>query len=105
MWTLAEAQTLIRDLQPKVHALDYHVTLGGGVLNSGASEKDLDLFFIPKNGYPSAPRKIVDLLCEEWGFPRSLRDSPDYQADYEYHCQEMLMFRPRVTQRIDVFIQ
>jgi hypothetical protein len=104
MWTLAEAQTLIQALQPKVHALGYHVTLGGGVINRGSSEKDLDLFFIPKNGEDSAPRTIVVLLMGTFGIPRSLRDSPDYQANYTYHCKEMLMFHDG-TKRIDVFIQ
>lgn len=47
MWTLDEALDLIRRIQPKLKPLGYHVCLGGGVLNIGSSEKDLDLFFVP----------------------------------------------------------
>lgn len=46
-WTLDEALTVIRDLQPRIKALGWHVALAGGVLNVGRSDKDLDLVFLP----------------------------------------------------------
>ena len=46
MWTLQEALQLIRDLQPQLKPLHYHVALGGGVLNKGTSQKDLDLYLL-----------------------------------------------------------
>jgi hypothetical protein len=47
IWTLAEALYLIKDIQSALKPLGYHVVLGGGVLNRGWSQKDLDLYFIP----------------------------------------------------------
>lgn len=44
---LAETQLLIRDLQEIAWPLNYHVTLGGGVLNHGYSDKDIDLYILP----------------------------------------------------------
>lgn len=44
---LAETQLLIRDLQEIAWPLNYHVTLGGGVLNHGYSDKDIDLYVLP----------------------------------------------------------
>ncbi len=47
MWTLEDALLLIREIQPRIYKFAYHVCLGGGVLNRGESEKDLDLYFSP----------------------------------------------------------
>lgn len=47
MWTLDEALNLIRALQPSTRKFNYHLCLGGGVLNKGGSQKDLDLYFLP----------------------------------------------------------
>lgn len=47
MWGLSGALEVIRLIQPVVKTFDYHVLLGGGVLNRGFSEHDLDLYFIP----------------------------------------------------------
>ena len=47
MWTLEEAQKLINGMQAFAKDYNYHVALGGGVLNKGKSDKDLDLYFLP----------------------------------------------------------
>lgn len=46
-WYLADAQLLIRKLQELAWPLSHHVALGGGVLNHGYSEKDLDIYILP----------------------------------------------------------
>ena len=47
VWNLAEASTIIGNIQPKVWECGYHACLGGGVINCGYSRKDLDIFIIP----------------------------------------------------------
>jgi hypothetical protein len=46
-WYLADAQQLVRKLQGRMWALGRHVALGGGVLNHGYSDGDLDLYVLP----------------------------------------------------------
>lgn len=76
----------------------------GGVLHRGQSLKDLDLFFSPLNKYETNPREVLLKLCEFFGSPKALRDSPDYQEANLDHWTDMyyFMFEGR---RIDVFIQ
>lgn len=104
VWILSQALDLIRELQPLMRSMHYHITLGGGVLNEGFSEKDLDLFIIPENGSPSEPRKVIACLIEQLGPCVPLRDSPDYGPNAEPHAKEMLKFTV-YGMRIDVFIQ
>lgn len=47
MWTLEDGLAVVRSLQPLTRQFNYHLALGGGVLNNGASDKDLDLYFLP----------------------------------------------------------
>ena len=110
-WELDEVLKLVRELQPKCHALQYHVALGGGVLNKGYSDKDLDLFFFPFNNdvvaiVPDALREILRATFgEEYtlGGPGVLPED----IDLAYPDQECL-FRARYTyrgpKRVDVFI-
>lgn len=46
-WDLASAVVLARSLQPIAHEAGFNLTLGGGVLNVGYSDKDLDLVLLP----------------------------------------------------------
>lgn len=104
-WVLADALVLIRELQPIIFKWHYHVTLGGGVLNRGQSEKDLDLFFYPLNGYDSQPYHIVKTLDEALGCHGvAMRDGPDYHVGAMWHYPEMRVYMYQ-GKRIDVFIQ
>lgn len=47
MWTLDDGLAVVRSLQPLTRQFNYHLALGGGVLNNGSSDKDLDLYFLP----------------------------------------------------------
>ena len=49
-WDLVRAVLYIRGLQRKAHQFGYNLTLGGGVLNNGHSDHDLDIVAIPRNG-------------------------------------------------------
>lgn len=46
-WYLADAQLLVRELQAACWPLFHHVALGGGVLNHGYSDKDVDIYVLP----------------------------------------------------------
>jgi len=67
-WTLKEALELIRCIQVTCHSMyNYHICLGGGVLNKGESEKDLDLYFLPMNNEKEAePNKLIEWLETMW---------------------------------------
>lgn len=105
MWTLDEALEIIRELQPQLREMGYHCLLGGGVLNTGVSDKDLDLFFIPLNQHDSTPFAIVEFLGQQLGsFAVSIRDSPDYQGEAMWHYQEMRKI-DYCGKRIDIFVQ
>jgi hypothetical protein len=71
-WTLDEGLDLSRALQPVTRKYGYHLTLGGGVLNKGESNKDLDLFFLPMDSTkPDAPKTdpagLIEWLDGLWG--------------------------------------
>lgn len=46
-WYLADALRLVQRLQAVAWPLGWHIALGGGVLNHGYSDKDLDLYVLP----------------------------------------------------------
>lgn len=110
-WTLVEGVLFMQGLQPLLKECGYHALLGGGVLNTGSSQKDLDVFLVPLNGEESRPREALGVFqsylardgdLDHWGDP--IRDSPDYKAGEPWHWQEMLTFVYQ-DQRIDLFIQ
>lgn len=102
-WTLEQALGLIRELQPVMRDLHYHITLGGGVLNTGQSEKDLDLFFHPLNGYEKDSHTVLLSLMSMLGPYRAIRDSPDYGHTALFWYEEAVMF-DYLGKRIDAFI-
>lgn len=103
-WTMADALALIRDLQPLVWELDYHVMLGGGVLNKGESEKDLDLFFSPLTGYEPRFDKLFILLESVFGRLRAMRDSPDYGLGAGPQYWSGMLIASYEGKRVDIFI-
>lgn len=72
LWRISDALTLIRSLQVSVKPFGYHITLGGGVLNTGSSRNDLDLYFLPLSGSSDEP-KLLAFLTEFWGKSVDLR--------------------------------
>lgn len=47
MWTLRTARAFVAKLQPKLKAVGWFAAIGGGVLNRGTSDHDLDLILVP----------------------------------------------------------
>lgn len=105
-WTLDEALTLIRTLQPETRRFNYHLCLGGGVLNKGTSNKDLDLFFLPmSNGKEADLSGLHEWLCGLWGDGQKLGgdDEGRYEGDEEsdYTLKVKFMYSGL---RVDVFV-
>ena len=109
-WTLEEALPLIRNLQPQAHQFGYHLCLGGGVLNTGRSEKDLDLYFLPMSPSDDKAAELKAWLDNLWGagvdlcnmaLMRLAEEVPEYPDDPMY--QEKLKY-DFSDLRIDVFI-
>lgn len=102
-WTLDEALQLIRIIQPETRKYGYHLCLGGGVMNNGKSEKDLDLYFLPlDNGNKPDPDGLQKWLISLWGEPSEIGDqeaygppTPPYLVKQKYDFCGL---------RIDVFI-
>jgi hypothetical protein len=102
MWSLDNALELVREIQPQLHARKYHVAMGGGVLNKGFSEKDLDLYIFPFDNSEIPP--ILSFLVEQWGewAPLWATDSPeDYPADNNFGLKVKFQMK---FGRIDAFI-
>ena|ERR1017187_7973554 len=103
MWTLDEALMIVRSLQPDLKPLEWHVVLGGGVLNTGVSDKDLDLYILGFNGailQNVAP--VLVLLSSRFGIASQITDADEYPEDPRY--REKVKFHID-GKRIDVFIQ
>lgn len=66
-WRIKDALDLIRTLQPHVKPFGFHICLGGGVLNTGASKKDLDLYFLSLDQGKTDADKLLAFLTETWG--------------------------------------
>ena|SRR3990167_4283139 len=83
-WKIEEGLKLIRALQGRVKEFGYHIALGGGVLNNGMSDKDLDLYFLPFNN-PNVAKEntqgLLDWLSKLWGEPKQIGEYPDQPND------------------------
>ena len=116
MWKLDQALDLVREIQPVIHGMGYHVVLGGGVLNNGESKKDLDLYFHPMMGKetfisatnPGNP--LLRWLEELFGKPEEFWN-PDQEVDeygdIQYPHRDPYVWKKKYqwgNRRIDVFI-
>ena len=101
-WKLDDGLALIRALQPLTRKYGYHIALGGGVLNKGFSDKDLDLYFLPMGGskVKANPENLVDWLIGMWG-PGDEIEHNLYPAEPPYIQRLTFQYG---KQRIDVFV-
>jgi len=111
MWTLDEALILVRRLQGFVRPTCYHLALGGGVLNNGRSDKDLDLYFIPFSERGPNPDGLRAILREELGAEYNLGGPSvrpqDVDKAYEQEptwVNGRFTYRSADGRRVDVFI-
>lgn len=93
----------------------YHLALGGGVLNTGESKKDLDLYFLPMGGFDNKkqhnPDKMLKALEAIWGPGESIQKSGyGYnKATMSFYSHAVIFTRlggikQDIKQRIDCFI-
>ena len=117
MWTLEQGLTVVRALQEHIRTYGYHLTLGGGVINKGSSNKDLDLYFLPMGCPDRSPERPGDLLAfleMLWGKSEDIRvtsggeygdeDSFDPNGLYQHAVKFNRQSKTGTKQRIDVFI-
>jgi hypothetical protein len=104
MWTLDEARAVVGILQPHVKPLGYHVALGGGVLNRGYSDKDVDLYFLPLDNPSTQPEALAVLLGGYLGEQHPLgfgTPGANYGPHPTYGIRATYIQGPK---RVDVFI-
>lgn len=101
LWTLDEARQLVNDVQEDSREFGYHVALGGGVLNHGESNKDVDLYFLPLDtpDIEKDPEGLLRHLEQQWGSGFPITD-PHYMAQSAY--AHKIKFTD--NKRIDAFI-
>jgi hypothetical protein len=100
MWEVVGAIALIQSIQPEIKPLGYHVALAGGVLNTGRSDKDLDLVFVPlTNAKRPALGELCNYFYKRWGAPQENCTDPEPCMALRFQASYM-----RGTQRIDVFV-
>lgn len=100
VWELVSALDLVRELQWQVTRFDYHIAIGGGVINKGQSFKDLDLYFLPMG--KSSPHKLTAFLDKQWGVHVEVNEDYPETSKFVYiRYDPIIANRPR---RIDVFI-
>jgi hypothetical protein len=98
-WVLADALLLVRQIQPLLRERKWHVALGGGVLNTGESDKDLDLYFLPFGDHVTDG--ILPFLTEMWG------GAEPFSANAQYHTDVNFATKVKFTvdgRRIDAFV-
>lgn len=93
MISIEAGLVIIRNLQPQVRPLGYHIALGGGVLNNGSSTHDLDLYFIPLVAQETYQiDALYELLFTTWGPGEPINTYPDEGSIYErrmrYHVMD-----------------
>ena len=97
-WTFDDALPLIRAVQPVVKRFGYHVCLGGGVLNKGVSDHDLDLYFLPMNNKGFNTGEVLKFLEKTWDYQGPIGEGkypPDIFCRMEHYTYSGL--------RIDAF--
>ena len=101
-WTLEDGLKLVRAIQGGCRLFGYHLTLGGGVLNKGQSDKDLDLYFLPLNNekYKEDPKGLVAWLESLWGNGKAIGDYG--KRNNPYDPPEPLNAAPQYRVRYDV---
>jgi hypothetical protein len=103
MWNLEQALDVVRSIQDVIREYGFHVCLGGGVLNTGESRKDLDLYFLrlTVEDAESDPPALLAFLRIMWNDEgESLGNE---YPDVRFHSKYKFMLDS--GQRIDIFIQ
>lgn len=99
-WILDEALALVRFIQPMTRAFGYHLAIGGGVVNRGFSDKDLDLYFLAMEDSSALnPTGLLVLLDAFWGQREDIGNGSYRKSHYKHKVKYAVDGR-----RIDVFV-
>ena len=104
MWDFFSAKSVIRSCQELSRHYNYHMCLGGGVLNKGHSKKDLDLYFLPLDDGDKKPdpKGLLDHLQVLFFCKMEEMGGKYHKASLPY------IFKGKLVQlngrRIDVFV-
>lgn len=103
VWTIDEARDVVNSIQIPSRRFNYHVALGGGVLNAGESRKDLDLYFLPLDNDKDEPNALglIRWLTSLWESATPIIGG-DYLHTSWYAAK--LRFKPERMGPIEVFI-
>lgn len=101
MWTFEEAMEAVTALQEETREFGYHLALGGGVLNNGQSDKDLDLYFLSLDDEGPIDKRGMLARLEEYFGPSEELSDPAYGGSTHYTYKVKFEFDNR---RIDAFI-
>jgi hypothetical protein len=71
IWTIGQAIALVRDLEPHLAEVGWHVALAGGVLLRGESAHDLDLVVYPHDS-TSVDRSLRTATLRALGWKRKM---------------------------------
>lgn len=108
IWNLQLALEHIRLMQPQLRAMGWHVCLGGGVLNVGFSDNDLDLYFIPLESDDDEPSgnigELEEYLLTRWGAASVNSDYDSKESSYRKKLIFGLTLGKKIPRRVDVFI-
>lgn len=107
-WYLADAQLAIRDLQQLLWPLGYHIALGGGVLNHGYSDKDLDLYVLPTYREPGCDgdnARVLAVLDTYFGSGAQGLGAGSLDGTWPHDCFDTsCKYEDSKGRRIDVFV-
>lgn len=108
MWDIDSGLLVVRMIQQDVRQYGYHVTIGGGVVNNGFSNKDLDLYFLPMGGFNPNDRRnpngLIEYLEGLWGSSQSLGKGDAHYSKVTGAYRRTCKFFRNKQERIDCFI-
>jgi hypothetical protein len=84
---LADVLLLVRQMQAVAWPLNFHIALGGGVLDHGYSDKDVDIYVLPR--YPGSEPSTSNFqhdyekLIDEFAYALGTLTARDYNAELE----------------------
>ncbi len=105
MWTLDQALALVRGIQEDSRQFGYHVCLGGGTLNAGSSQKDVDIYLLPlDNSTSPEAAAALQWLADLWGPYAYISEDYGHDQDDSSNYVYKVKFSVGNNQRIDLFI-
>ena len=97
VWEIEEALELIRKIQPKIMAAGYYLALGGGVVNKGWSDNDLDLVAVPRSEN-SDIRGLTQAISHSGFYPKGVCEVPNASVhSYDYLGKRVDFAVPKVS--------